>query len=168
MKQIIDIPAIKAAVPMQAVLEAFGITVSHGKAPCPFHEDRHPSMKVYRDGYFCFSCGNGGDAITFIARHDGVSNAEAAQRVAAIGGVVLPEDDYRGRERARQAAQTRRKAEREQEAAHARYRQACKYKRLMEVIVEHTEPFSDEWCEAQRRIERLEGELDELFERLGA
>ena len=34
-----------------------------GKAPCPFHDDRTPSLHVYEDpgqGWYCFGCGRGG------------------------------------------------------------------------------------------------------------
>ena len=68
MPVLIDYAAIKAAVPMERVLLAYGIRVERGKAICPFHADKRPSMKVYADGYYCFSCGNGGDAIKFVAR----------------------------------------------------------------------------------------------------
>lgn len=168
MKQIIDIPTIKTVVPMQAVLEAYGIKVQRGTALCPFHADKHPSMKVYRDGYMCFACGNGGDAITFVARHDGVSNAEAAQRVAAIGGVILPEDDYRGQLRARQMAQERRRAEQVRAAREQRYRTACNELHSLQRLYAIAEPYGDTWCYTVRQIEKLEVELDELYEQLGA
>lgn len=34
-----------------------------GKVRCPFHDDRTPSLHVYRDparGWYCFGCGRGG------------------------------------------------------------------------------------------------------------
>lgn len=168
MKQIVDIPTIKAAVPMQAVLEAYGIKVQRGTALCPFHSDKHPSMKVYKDGYYCFSCGNGGDAIKFVARMESISNAQAAVRVAAIGGVILPEDDYRGQLRARQMAQERRKVEQAQQAKEARYRTACNELHSLQRLYAITEPYGDTWCYVVRQINKLEVELDELFEQLGA
>ena len=35
---------------------------------CPFHSERTPSFHVYPNtqSYYCFGCGAGGDAITFI------------------------------------------------------------------------------------------------------
>lgn len=35
---------------------------------CPFHNDKHPSMKVDRR-YYCFGCGEHGDAIDFVAKY---------------------------------------------------------------------------------------------------
>ena len=35
---------------------------------CPFHNEKTPSFTVYvnTQSYYCFGCGSGGDAITFI------------------------------------------------------------------------------------------------------
>ena len=112
MPVLIDYAAIKAAVPMERVLAAYGIDAKRGKAICPFHADKRPSMKVYADGYYCFSCGNGGDAIKFVARMENIPNHAAATRVAEIGGMTLSESDYRGRETVRRVAAARRSEER--------------------------------------------------------
>lgn len=48
--------------------ESYGLHVRrNGTACCPFHDDRHPSMKVDKN-YHCFACGVGGDAIDYTAR----------------------------------------------------------------------------------------------------
>ena len=57
-------------------------------ACCPFHEDRHPSMKLYEDHFYCFACGAHGDVIDLTAGLLGVSSAEAVQRLAADFGIV--------------------------------------------------------------------------------
>jgi hypothetical protein len=41
-----------------------------GKARCPFHEDRTPSLHVYEQpghGWYCFGCGRGGSAVDLAA-----------------------------------------------------------------------------------------------------
>lgn len=46
-----------------------------GKARCPFHEDRTPSLHAYDDparGWMCFGCGAGGTIIDFGARLYGI------------------------------------------------------------------------------------------------
>lgn len=52
---------------------------------CPFHEDRHPSLRLdLRKGlWHCFPCGAGGDGITLVMRLRGVSFADAVREVAA-------------------------------------------------------------------------------------
>lgn len=82
-----DFARIKEAVRMEDVLRDYSISVSRGWAVCPFHADRHPSLKVYNDGYYCFSCGAGGDVITFVARMEHVTNAQAAAKLMAQHGI---------------------------------------------------------------------------------
>lgn len=168
MPVLIDYPAIKEAVKMETVLDAYGIDVNRGGvAICPFHADRHPSMKVYRDGYYCFSCGSGGDVFTFVARMDGVTNRDAAIRVAAIGGMELAQDDIRGREKARRAAAKRRKEEREKKELKEKYGSLCDEVRRLKRIQAEGLPGSDEWLDAVKRLPALEGELDAIFDWLG-
>ena len=49
---------------------------------CPFHNDKHPSMKVDQR-YFCFGCGAKGDAIDFVSNYYGLSLKEAAEKIAS-------------------------------------------------------------------------------------
>ena len=49
---------------------------------CPFHNDKHPSMKVDRR-YFCFGCGAKGDAIDFVSNYYGLRLKEAAEKIAS-------------------------------------------------------------------------------------
>lgn len=53
---------IKAVVtPLQAA-EHYGLSVKRGGMTCcVFHNDRHPSMKLYPDHYYCFGCHASGD-----------------------------------------------------------------------------------------------------------
>ena len=85
---------VKEAVGMRRTAERYGIRVDKkGWCVCPFHQDRHPSMKLFPDGrgYYCFTCGAGGDQITFVARYLGVSNSSAARELARVFGVPLTE-----------------------------------------------------------------------------
>ncbi|MDP9383550.1 MAG: CHC2 zinc finger domain-containing protein [Chloroflexota bacterium] len=56
------------------------------KALCPFHEDRNPSLLVdERDGHFhCFACKAHGDVIDFVQRADGLTFAEACNRLTSL------------------------------------------------------------------------------------
>jgi hypothetical protein len=33
---------------------------------CKFHDDKQPSMKVYDESFYCFSCGKGGTVVDFV------------------------------------------------------------------------------------------------------
>ena len=71
---------IKAAISAKQAAEHYGLKVSHnGMACCPFHNDRHPSLKLNEDYFFCFGCGAKGMWIDFVARLFNLSGYEAAQ-----------------------------------------------------------------------------------------
>ena len=73
---------VKAAVPLRQAAETYGLRVlRNGMTCCPFHEDRHPSMKLNEDYFFCFGCGASGDVIDFTARLFGLSPYAAVQKL---------------------------------------------------------------------------------------
>ena len=79
---------IKAAVPMRQAAEHYGLKVNrNGMACCPFHHDRHPSLKLNEDYFFCFGCGSKGDVIDLVARLFDLNSHEAAQKLAADFGI---------------------------------------------------------------------------------
>ena len=79
---------IKAAISVKQAAEHYGLKVSHnGMACCPFHNDRHPSLKLNEDYFFCFGCGAKGDVIDLVARLFNLSSYEAAQKLALDFGL---------------------------------------------------------------------------------
>ncbi|UTJ49802.1 CHC2 zinc finger domain-containing protein (plasmid) [Atlantibacter subterranea] len=52
-------------------------------ACCPFHEEDTPSFTVTpaTGYYYCFGCGEGGDAIDFVSKHEGIGFAEAVNHI---------------------------------------------------------------------------------------
>ena len=80
--------AVKSTVTPRMAAEHFGLSVSqNGMVCCPFHDDRHPSMKLYDDHYHCFGCQENGDVIAFAAKLFGIPPLEAAKRLAADFGL---------------------------------------------------------------------------------
>lgn len=68
--------------------EHYGLQVNrNGMCRCPFHEDRHPSMKLNERYFYCFGCGATGDVIDLVARLFDLSNYEAAQKLAQDFGI---------------------------------------------------------------------------------
>ena len=68
--------------------EHYGLQVSrNGMCSCPFHEDRHPSMKLNERYFYCFGCGATGDVIDLVARLFDLSSYEAAQKLAQDFGI---------------------------------------------------------------------------------
>lgn len=75
---------VKYGVSCREAAELYGVEVNrYGMVLCPFHNDRHPSLYVADDHYYCFACGEHGDVIDFAARLFGLPLYEAAQRLAA-------------------------------------------------------------------------------------
>ena len=79
---------VKSAVTVKQAAEYYGCKVNRGDMICcPFHDDRHPSMKLNRDYFYCFGCGVTGDVIDFVARLFGLSSYEAAKKLAYDFGI---------------------------------------------------------------------------------
>lgn len=71
----------KERVTARQVAERYGLKVCrNGMACCPFHNDKHPSMKIDRN-YYCFACGAKGDAVNYVAVLFGLSQFEAAKKI---------------------------------------------------------------------------------------
>ena len=79
---------VKQSVTAKEAAEHYGIAVGRGgMACCPFHDDRHPSMKV-DTRFHCFGCGADGDVIDFTARLYDLSPKEAAEKLALDFGLA--------------------------------------------------------------------------------
>ena len=79
---------IKAAISVKQAAEHYGLKASRNSmACCPFHNDRHPSLKLNEDFFFCFGCGAKGDVIDFVARLFDLTSLQAAQKLAADFGL---------------------------------------------------------------------------------
>lgn len=78
---------LKQSVDLVALIEASGVTLKkRGRSfqgRCPFHEDKTPSFTVTpaKQLWHCFGCGEGGDAIRFVQKREGVSFKEAVKRL---------------------------------------------------------------------------------------
>ena len=90
---------VKQSVTAREAAEHYGIAVGRGgMACCPFHDDRHPSMKV-DTRFHCFGCGADGDVIDFTARLYDLPPREAAEKLAldfglAYGSQAPPRRNY--------------------------------------------------------------------------
>lgn len=79
---------VKTSINTREAAEHYGIEVNrYGKALCPFHNDRHPSMVVYDDHYHCFACGEHGDVIDLVANLYGLPVLDAANKLAFDFGI---------------------------------------------------------------------------------
>ena len=62
---------------------------------CPFHNEKTGSFSVSpnKQMYYCFGCGAGGNAYTFLMQYENYSFQEALQFLADRAGITLPEID---------------------------------------------------------------------------
>lgn len=80
---------IKAAISVKQAAEHYGLKVNRsGMTCCPFHNDRHPSLKLNEDYFFCFGCGAKGDVIDLVAKLFNLSSYDAAKKLAADFGIT--------------------------------------------------------------------------------
>ena len=81
--------AVKQSVTVREAAEMYGIQVNrNGMACCPFHDDRHPSMKLNEEYFYCFGCGVTGDVIGLTARLYNLTPKEAAEKLAQDFGLA--------------------------------------------------------------------------------
>ena len=75
---------VKENVNLREAAELYGIDVNrYSKALCPFHNDRHPSLYVADDHYYCFACGEHGDVIDFVGKLFQLSPYDAVRKLMA-------------------------------------------------------------------------------------
>jgi DNA primase len=110
-----SVEAVKAAIDM---VELVGARTQLRRAGgrytgrCPFHEERTPSFSVNPQDklYYCFGCGAGGDAITFVRQTEQLDFSQAVEWLADRFRVTVeyedgsPADDNRRRRRERLTA----------------------------------------------------------------
>lgn len=79
---------VKQSVSVPQAAAHYGISVDRsGKCCCLFHQDKHPSMKLNDDYYYCFACQANGDVISFTAKLFRLDKKEAALKLAADFGL---------------------------------------------------------------------------------
>lgn len=90
-----DVAAVRERVRIDEVAREYVTLKSAGggslKGLCPFHDERSPSFHVTpsRGMWYCFGCGEGGDAINFVQRMDHLTFAEAVEKLAGKTGIQL-------------------------------------------------------------------------------
>lgn len=63
---------------------------------CPFHSEKTPSFVVYEESqsFYCFGCGAGGDAISFVKRMENLDYVESVKLLAERCGLPMPQGEY--------------------------------------------------------------------------
>ena len=63
---------------------------------CPFHNEKTPSFTVYpaTQSFYCFGCGAGGDAITFVKTIENLDYLDAVKTLAQRAGLQMPQEGF--------------------------------------------------------------------------
>lgn len=151
---------VKESVSMREVAEYYGLTVNRkGLCLCPFHQDKDPSLKIYPNGkgFYCFTCGTGGDQIKFVALYQGIRNEEAAKELATAFHIPISVPvTYREKREAE------RKRKRRQEVA-AFIKRAKMYTRMYWILLcEAIHEKNEHFTEALQNITIIEYLLENL------
>ena len=158
---------IKRNYSMPEIVRKYGIEINNqGMCRCPWHgKDRHPSMKIYKDSFFCFTCEATGDIFTFIQRMDG---SDFKTVFLALGGTYQEYKDERQKRIAKVKLKAE-KAERQIKPVNTPPTGGKLFKALTETIdlckslKDNEEVFSDKWCEAVNQLPYLEYLYQEIF-----
>lgn len=167
---------IRLAVTAREAAERYGISVNRrGMACCPFHPDKHPSMKLDQR-FHCFGCQADGDAINLVCRLFDLRPLEGAQKLAEDFGIDYEKHSFHKKkkelkpQRKRTANEHMAELERKLEKwlSHA-YEVFLRYMRWIEFWKDFYKPqiTDEDWhplfCEALENISRIDWYLDTLL-----
>lgn len=151
---------IKAQYSMRDIIEGrYGIKVNRaGMARCPFHKEKTPSMKIYKDSYHCFGCNSNGDIFSFVQE---MEHCDFKTAFMMLGGEYEKPSLSSSLNvyKARRARET--KLAKEQ-----RLRQKMSINNLLISVytrwLNRFEPLSDEWCDTYNALQYQLYIFDEL------
>ena len=94
---------IRDSVTMDQILSLYGYKPKHGFICCPFHGEKAPSLKIYKDtgGWHCYGCERGGSVIDFVMAHENcnfptaVRAIDVALHLGLLNPFEYPEDAKR-------------------------------------------------------------------------
>jgi len=154
---------LKEQVKMPEVARRYGLKIVRGMSSCPFHgHDKHPSMKIYHDGFRCFTCGKYGDVIDFVVGMENISFKEAFKLLGGTYDVMTDEE----RDAENKKWQRMREKHLQQEAEEARLRKtladAITYCRAATSWLTLA-PLSEDWCFFINKLPILIGLWESLY-----
>lgn len=164
---------VKESVNARQAAERYGFKVNrNGMICCPFHNDRHPSMKVDK-GFYCFACGAKGDVITFAADFFHLSPLEVVKKLAEDFQIPIMRKTAE-KKNCSNNKKTRKRTIYETEKKVEQWEQECictlsDYLHLMEEWKKRYAPqnpdeeWTDEFVEACQRMELVNYYLDILL-----
>ena len=144
---------IKQSLSMREVVERYGIRIDRkGFCCCPFHKEKTPSMKIYKDSSHCFGCGRSDDIFSFVM---GMEHCDFKTAFKNLGGTYEKKSNYshdlfRYRMEKRKQTEEVKKQKLENERI-----EIIKEIEQQEIFKNLFRPMSDDWCDAVNKLENL-------------
>ena len=161
--------AVRVNVIARVVAEHYGLKVNRNKmACCPFHSDRTPSMKIDKR-YYCFGCGEKGDAVDYVAKLFGISLKDAAIKICEDFGLSYEKGTVRYQPRAKPLKPMKSQEQIFREKENKIYRVLSDYYHLLIEWKSKYKPKSPdgEWhpyfIEALQNLDQVEYQLDTIL-----
>lgn len=156
------IEEIKQQYSMRDVVERYGLYPNRaGFLHCPFHESDHTaSLKIYKDSFYCFGCHAHGDIFSFVQRMDDCTFKEAFRTLGGESGPLSDAAITRIAKRKREAQRYKKRLDDAQDGTATASDEYLEAKKALDNL----EPFSDEWCAVQNRLQTLQQKADESLE----
>lgn len=144
---------IKQSLSMREVVERYEIRIDRkGFCCCPFHKEKTPSMKIYKDSSYCFGCGRSDDIFSFVM---GMEHCDFKTAFKNLGGTYEKKSNYSHdlfRYRMEKRKQTeeikKQRLENERIGILKEIEQQKIFKNLFSQM-------SDDWCDAVNKLENL-------------
>lgn len=147
-----------ATTSMFDVLVQYGVRVRRNMCCCMFHNEKNPSMKVFKDGVQCFVCNQNWNVFDVVMQLVGCDFNTAFD---LLGGNEKPSwKSYVMASRARNKKKKEKELIRHQEQKFKEQR--AKVMALREIIRTET-PYSDTWCYSQNKVVYEEYLLDQMI-----
>lgn len=129
---------------MNDVIQRYNIHVkSGGMCRCPFHgQDKHPSMKIYKDSYNCFTCGANGDIFSFIQN---MEHCDFKTAFYQLGGTYA-KPTFESNLAIYRAKKAKQKAELEKKKLLNKRELNNFFIKVNRKGLLRSEPLSDDWC----------------------
>lgn len=144
---------IKQSLSMREVVERYGIRIDRkGFCCCPFHKEKTPSMKIYKDNSHCFGCGRSDDIFSFVM---GMEHCDFKTAFKNLGGTYEKKSNYshdlfRYRMEKRKQTEEIKKQKLENERI-----VILKEIKQQKIFKNSFPPMSDDWCNAVNKLENL-------------
>lgn len=149
---------IKQSVSMQEVVERYGVRIDRkGFCCCPFHREKTPSMKIYKDSAHCFGCGRNDDIFSFVMD---MERCDFKTAFKMLGGTYEDKTSYQQklfkyRIQKRKETQSVKETNKDEDRINTikEIEQQLLFKKLFP-------PMSADWCDAVNKLEYLYYKLE--------